>query len=391
MGVTIFSLATPLTFLMGFLWFNAFILLSLLMRKLRFPIKFSVAPLMALLILSLFRMFFAIGIPGTTIIESTVILPTIVNLLRYEITILGLSVSVVGILVLVWIVVTVFLLTKLVKRSYNSYWTVMKLTFYSNDDEAEVLLSEIIDSEKCARHAQVFRVTTSKIKVPMAAGIRPYIFLPDVDFTPDELRAILRHEWKHNQDRDYIMAIVANAIVAMFWWNPLAYILRRNIYFALELKCDYFAVPNEDDLDHYMNGIHRMSVTLDSKENTPVTAKTLVSKIDEARDRGKSLSLHKNSRRMRILTNICFCIVIGALFVSSYMFRVQPAFRKVPDIEEFYYFSNWNYEAYRAGENFIIDNGNGSFSLYIDGLHVKDVDNIDDYIAFIPVRKHGGE
>jgi hypothetical protein len=85
MGIFIHHFISPFSFVMGVLWFNAFALLGLLMRKLKFPIKFSVVPLLLLFVLSVLRMFLAIEIPGATIIFSETIYPAIVDIFRFEI------------------------------------------------------------------------------------------------------------------------------------------------------------------------------------------------------------------------------------------------------------------------------------------------------------------
>jgi len=87
---------------MGVLWFNAFILLGLTMRKLKFPVRFSVTHLLLLLVLSIFRMLVAIEIPGSVVILSETIYPAVVNIARYEIIehrVFGLQVNVINIFI----------------------------------------------------------------------------------------------------------------------------------------------------------------------------------------------------------------------------------------------------------------------------------------------------
>ena len=150
MGITHYSFSSPYAFLMSVLWFSVFILLGLWMRKLKFPLRFSVAPLLGLLGLSLFRMMFIIEVPGSMIIRSTVVLPVAVNFLGVEIApykVFGLSVNILNIALSTWIFVAAFLFTRYLIKYIKNYRTLMALAF-SRDREAEFLLAEIIAPKK---------------------------------------------------------------------------------------------------------------------------------------------------------------------------------------------------------------------------------------------------
>lgn len=378
MGVSVYHIS-PYTFMMGMLWFSAFVLLGLVMRKLKYPIKFSLMPLVMLLIFSVLRMFLILPIPGTVLILSESIYPAIVNLARFEITP---WLNILQLLIFVWIAVAIVLKVKRILL-YKEHYRVAKLfvEFYPRDHDSEKIIAEI---EGTRRPIQIYRTHSNLI---FTAGFKPYVFLPiDLDFSDDDLRLALRHEWKHIQDRDYIATIIVNIICAAFWWNPMVYVLRSNVSFAQELKCDFFAA-NDKDRENYSNSINRLASMLGAQDDMAL-ANAFIKKHDETADRWKTLSIHnKVSRGKRILTNVCFFVVTALLFVASYTFIVQPIFWEgyVDAVE---YFSDDLYDVYRAVENFIIDNGDGTFSLFIDGQHVSDRDNIDDKaFAFLPILK----
>jgi len=234
MGVTIIQCVSPYTVLMGVLWFNIFVLLSLLMRKLKHPIKLSVMPLVILLILSLVRMIVPIQVPSGAIrISSEAILPTVIRFLRYEMipyTVFGFSVYVLHIFFLIWGTVSIIFLIK-----YVLLWRrVLKLTgklASEPDKEAEAILAEITGSKV---HGRVFR---TPFETPATSGYKPHIYLPKgVDFTHDELRVILKHEWKHIRSKDYLITYLMHILCCIFWWNPLVYALKSNVSFVQEVS-----------------------------------------------------------------------------------------------------------------------------------------------------------
>ena len=392
MGTTIVYVISPYTFLMGVLWFNVFTLLGLLVRKLKHPLKFSVVPLVVLLAISLVRMFLIIEFPVTRYIESEVIFPAIISVLRYELFgLFGSHVSVLNALLFVWFAVAAILLIRYAIRCVKSYRQNMALT-YARDYESEKVLEKITG---CKKRGRIFRTF---LKVPFTVGFKPYIFLPDgVDFTRDELRTILRHEWKHIEGKDMGLIVFVNVLSFIFWWNPLAYILKKNVLFALELRCDYYAIAeSEDDYQHLMDGVTRFCRYA---ENSKPVATSLVSSGDEIRDRLRILRIHNNdkSRKKKTLAAVGFYMVVAALFVFSYAFLVLPAHWESPDIVrigsiEYDLGCYDREEAFQAQENYIVDNGDGTFSLYIDGQYLFTRDNTHDgAFAYLPIRQREGQ
>ena len=391
MGVVIHHYISLYSFVMGVFWFNVFVILGLLMRKLKFPIKFSVIPLLLLLALSVLRMFIVIDIPVAVVVFSETFYPALVSFLRREIApniVLGLPINVVNIFVCVWIIVAVWLIARYFYDYIIKFRPIMNwLNSYERDEYAESLLADIIGSNGkfC-----VFR--NGCLNTAVATAFRPYIILPKVEFTDDELRVILLHEWKHIQDKDYLIGIIVNVICFVFWWNPLVYILRKNFRFAQELKCDQFAVAKKKDFKHYLKGLlllERPNKTDAQIENVMVN--TFISGDDGLSDRLEVLAMQGESRSKRMLSNVCYSAVIISLFVASYMFTILPAFRESPyelvTTEILIEACSEYGGVFRAVENYVIDNGDGTFSLYIDGQFVKYMSGAGEFFDFLPVRK----
>ena len=393
MGVVIHNYVSLYSFIMGILWFNAFVLLGLLIRKLKFPIKFSVVPLLLLLILSILRMFVAIEFPGTIIILSETLYPKIVNFIRHEIVqhrICGLPINAATVFIVIWITVAVYLIAKYLYIFIGRHGSIINwFERCERDEYAELLLSEMIGSDKQFR---VYR--NSCFSVASAAAVKPYIILPKFEFPPDELRAILLHEWKHIQDKDYLTGLIANIICLVFWWNPFAYVLRRNFCFVKELKCDRFAVSKGKGLNHFLNAI--LLLDKSEKEKTANRMKykevnTLISAEDELVDRLEVLALSGESRKKRIFTNVCYSVIIFALFIASYTFIIQPIFWDSPYVPEAtetleeMFIEREN--VFISVENFIVDNGDGTFSLYIEGQFIEYVDGSSEVLNFLPIRE----
>ena len=92
------------------------------------------------------------------------------------------------------------------------------------------------------------------ISSPMLIGYRrPKILLPEKTISPDELEHVFRHELTHYRRRDLWMNLLVLLVSAMYWFNPLVYLMAKTIRSDCEVACDEAAVigNNTDKRKHY--------------------------------------------------------------------------------------------------------------------------------------------
>lgn len=74
---------------------------------------------------------------------------------------------------------------------------------------------------------------------PMMLGyLRPMILLPEVEYTPEELDAVLTHERAHFRRGDVWYKLVLLLACAAHWFNPLVWLMLRRAGRDLEFACD---------------------------------------------------------------------------------------------------------------------------------------------------------
>lgn len=76
---------------------------------------------------------------------------------------------------------------------------------------------------------------------PVTAGIlRPVVYLPESAASWPEARThlVLWHELTHVRRRDGLYLALTHVFTAMQWFNPLAWLLRRELITACEVSCD---------------------------------------------------------------------------------------------------------------------------------------------------------
>jgi len=85
-------------------------------------------------------------------------------------------------------------------------------------------------------------LVSTEISNPLlAGGFKPMILVPagiEVWSTPDDLRAIIRHELTHMERRDHIVQIFQVILEALFFFHPAVRFALDQLSFERELACD---------------------------------------------------------------------------------------------------------------------------------------------------------
>ncbi len=85
-------------------------------------------------------------------------------------------------------------------------------------------------------------LTHPSVHSPFLAGVRrPAIFLPPTfaaDLAPDALRAVFLHELAHRDRRDNFWTLATRLLTAVFWFQPLLWLLTRKLEQISEDACD---------------------------------------------------------------------------------------------------------------------------------------------------------
>ncbi len=97
--------------------------------------------------------------------------------------------------------------------------------------------------EECKRSMKITRKIelriTQGITAPLLAGIfRPVLLIPDIKMRSESLMHVLQHELTHYKRKDLLYKWFALLVNAVHWFNPLVYLVIKNISEDCEISCD---------------------------------------------------------------------------------------------------------------------------------------------------------
>ena len=329
MNVSVFSL------LMSVLWSSLIILVAHLLRRKAFFLRRVGAPVLVVFyLLSVGRMVLPVEFPFSREVPLRSWFSTAVQAVCIEEHQLGdfgwtwaqaacVCWAAVGIILLLWF-------------SFRYWRAVRRMTqSLARDPLAEEILQSIRKESKRSLKVQVFR--SERASTPMGVGIfRRKIILPCGEIPAQELEYILRHEYTHFLHGDLWVKLLTQVYCCLFWWNPLVYLLRKDLPQILEIRCDmaatkdYTVSQKAEYLQTIVNSLKRMGKERDTSRQFLVSARLLASEDSLSLvERFRLISGGQEPRRLMTAS-----LVTGALCLLfvSYLFIFQSAYD--PDMED---------------------------------------------------------
>lgn len=165
--------------------------------------------------------------------------------------------------------------------------------------------------------------------------LRRYIILPDKTYTDAELHYILLHEYTHFLNHDTAVKLLVTLYCIIFWWNPVVYLLQKDLEQTLELKCDRAIAQtlNAQERTAYLRAILSAMKQGCTQQPVPQPSTALFrAEADKAmRERFTAVLACAEQPNDRTAS----AVLIGSfavLLVLSYAVLPQPAFEPPPSL-----------------------------------------------------------
>lgn len=275
------------------------------------------------------RMFFSVELPFTVVLAAPPLMNPVTDIYLDRPPQFFL-------LLLVWAAGSVFLLARLLLRACSGRRAIDRIPKQENQVLQEAL-EELQREQK--RRIPIQVLYCPGLSTPCGIGlVRRKILLPSREYAADELRHILRHELQHFQTHDLLVKWMIRVFQCLFWWNPLVYLLGRDLDQVLEIKCDLSVTKGygKKETVAYMRTIkHQLEQTIDREKTVPLTSASLVGNfaISNVEERFLYLAESLKPTQRKALPKPAFAVLFAALILASYSFVLQPSY-PAPEFDE---------------------------------------------------------
>ncbi|MCL2250072.1 MAG: M56 family metallopeptidase [Oscillospiraceae bacterium] len=357
---------TGYSLIIAILLFNlALAAIALLQKRTWYLARFGTSALVLLMFLGAVRLFLPISIPPVTnAIQSFVFLPRVVAILRME---LMPGVEVQAVLLALWGIgsATVFLRLMLTFRRLRKLKELYDTKCSDNSHAVQT-------AEKLGlKHYKI--VVSPYVGAPFVTGVfRALIYLPELDLPDSEFEMILRHEYQHFKQCDFLVKGFYNMLSIVFWWNPFVHYFHRNLDRLLEVRCDAAVkkLLTNDEKATYIGVLYRIMrhAELNGITNLPAKSSSSAFVLSGEADyenfveqRFRLIASGKGSAKMQIIS----IALVMTVFSGSFLFVVQPhgeppsaevadASRISPEVQHIVITADGRYELFENGE-FVIE------------------------------------
>lgn len=213
------------------------------------------------------------------------------------------------------------------------------------------------------------RISPNIIVAILTGFSHPVIYLPAVDYSEQELRYILLHEYTHYKRKDIWRKLFFNVLYVIFWWNPFIYVLRQEANELIEFQCDKQLAKdlNEWEVVDYLqilrDNVERMQ---DSSVESSLTTIGFAENTNSSStlQRFRLLLNRTEKSRTRIVPKIIVLVIAVVWMFCSYYFILQ-AYYDTPSNEM------WGNRIVDVATNdnaYLEEQEDGSYLFYFSGV-----------------------
>lgn len=164
-------------------------------------------------------------------------------------------------------------------------------------------------------------VQSAYVKTPMLIGLfRPTVVVPAEyanNGLSERLRDILRHELTHYRRRDLAYKWFAVFVTSLHWFNPLMFLVRREIGRACELACDEAVIRSLDTKQKQHYGETLLSLAASRPVPAHLLATTLCEEKARLKERLFSIMNYKTATLSAVLLSVLLLIALAGCAAFS--------------------------------------------------------------------------
>lgn len=186
--------------------------------------------------------------------------------------------------------------------------------YHVNANQQETALLHKLST--CKKTPQLYK--NPMVTTPILLGVfRPTIILPDRKYEDINLHSILMHEITHMKKHDIAVKWLLIFAGALHWFNPIIYLVHREINRSCELACDESVIKKFDNEEIQQYGDTLIAVAADSIKKIPVPITMFENKKNLKERLGAIMKYKKYSRKTVVLASVILGIIVCGVFSLS--------------------------------------------------------------------------
>lgn len=166
--------------------------------------------------------------------------------------------------------------------------------------------------------------TNKLVSSPMLVGIlKPFIVIPDSEISEEHLQYIFLHELTHLKKLDIAYKWIVQLMVCIHWYNPIVYLVSREINRSCEFSCDESVLALLQGKNKKVYGDTLISsLEMRGSYTSQIISMTLCEDAALLRSRLKAIANYTSKSKSIILLSI----ILATMFIfSSLWFGIYPA------------------------------------------------------------------
>ena len=285
------------------------------------------------------------------------------------------------ILYLVWIAGVVIQLSKTI-RCYHQFKKLISNSSAVSNVQIQKSLQKILQKYKKSIPFKI--VQTSIITTPMILGaLKPWIVVPKIELSEEEWQHILSHEVAHYYHGDLWVKIITEFLCIIYWWNPFVYLLKKQIYKALEIHIDLTVTKPMSELEKikYLECLLKIAKYHANKQQNKM-ALTYSSENRSTLSQRFHIILENNNLKAKTNRKSIIITIVPVIFlvVLSFFFVFEPY--SISTQDESYTVELTSETAY------LVKNPNSGYDVYFNDQYFATVSKIDDSLSDLPIYKN---
>lgn len=180
--------------------------------------------------------------------------------------------------------------------------------------------------EKLGIKTRVALYRNALIHSPITTGFfRPSIILPEEEPGERELCYVFAHELQHCKQRDMLYKWLIQLVVCVHWFNPLVYLLVKEVNRACELACDetVISVLDERGRREYGDTLLLFSGVGNGIKNT-LSSVTLTEGAEQLKERLGAIMRYKKKTKFIAAASLAAALALSAGGIVIGAYAAQP-------------------------------------------------------------------